>query len=59
MLFLLFAVTVVGSVLSGLTGLAGGAVILGGLMLFYAPVEALALHGWIMSVSNGARSLLW
>ncbi len=59
MLFLLFVVTVIGSVLSGLTGLAGGAVILGGLMLFYAPVEALALHGWIMSVSNGARSLLW
>lgn len=58
-LLLLFIVTTLGSLLSGLTGLAGGAVILGGLMLFFPAAESLALHGVVQSVSNGMRVVLW
>ncbi len=56
---LLFLVTTVGSLISGLTGMAGGALILGGLMLFFPATESLAMHGVVQSVSNGARALLW
>lgn len=58
-LALLFFVTVAGSLLSGLTGLAGGAVILGGLSLFYDPANALAMHGVVQGVSNGTRIVFW
>jgi len=56
---LLFIVTTLGSLLSGLTGLAGGAVILGGLMLFFPTAESLAMHGVVQSVSNGTRVMFW
>lgn len=58
-LILLFLVTVIGSLISGLTGLAGGAVILGGLSLFYDPANALAMHGVVQGVSNGTRIAFW
>jgi uncharacterized protein len=58
-LILLFIVTTLGSLLSGLTGLAGGAVILGGLMMFFPTAESLAMHGVVQSVSNGTRVLFW
>lgn len=48
-----------GSILSGLTGLAGGAVILGGLSLFYNPADALAMHGVVQGVGNGTRVFFW
>ena len=59
MFVLLFIVTTLGSLLSGLTGLAGGAVILGGLMLFFPTAESLAMHGVVQSVSNGTRVMFW
>lgn len=58
-LVLLFIVTTLGSLLSGLTGLAGGAVILGGLMMFFPTAESLAMHGVVQSVSNGTRVMFW
>ena len=58
-LVLLFIVTTLGSLLSGLTGLAGGAVILGGLMMFFPTAESLAMHGVVQSVSNCTRVLFW
>ena len=58
-LVLLFVVTVAGSTLSGLTGLAGGAVILGGLSLFYDPANALAMHGVVQGVGNATRIAFW
>jgi len=59
MLALLFVVTVIGSLISGLTGMAGGAVILGSLMFFFPAPDALALHGLIQALSNGLRSVVW
>lgn len=58
-LILLFIVTTLGSLLSGLTGMAGGAVILGGLMIFFPTAESLAMHGVVQSVSNGTRIIFW
>ncbi len=58
-LALLFPVTVLGGLLSGLTGLAGGAFILGALLFFYPAPEALALHGAIQLLSNGTRVAVW
>lgn len=58
-LVLLFLVTVIGSTLSGLTGLAGGAVILGGLSIFYDAATALAMHGVVQGVSNATRIVFW
>lgn len=55
----LFLVTIVGALISGLTGLAGGAVVLGGLMLFFPALEALAMHGVVQTASNGARVVFW
>jgi uncharacterized membrane protein YfcA len=59
MLILLFIVTVIGSLISGLTGMAGGAVILGSLMFFFPAADALALHGLIQALSNGLRVVSW
>jgi uncharacterized membrane protein YfcA len=56
---LLFMVTTIGALISGLTGLAGGAVVLGGLMLFFPALEALAMHGVVQTASNGARVAFW
>lgn len=58
-LIALFFVTIIGALISGLTGLAGGAVVLGGLMLFFPALEALAMHGVVQTASNGARVVFW
>jgi uncharacterized membrane protein YfcA len=54
-MLLLFVITTLAAILSGVTGLAGGAVILASLALFYEASEALALHGLLQAVSNGLR----
>lgn len=56
--FLLVLITLLGSLLSGLTGLAGGAVILGGLLFIYPPVTALALHAVAQVISNISRVIV-
>ena len=54
-LAILFVATTLAAILSGVTGLAGGAVILACLAIFYEAHEALALHGLLQAVSNGLR----
>lgn len=43
------------STLSGVLGMAGGMVLMGGLLLFYGPVEAIFLHGIIQAFANFQR----
>lgn len=59
----LFVSTTLAAILSGVTGLAGGAVILASLAMFFSATDALALHSLLQpyqmdleSRSRGARS---
>jgi len=55
---ILFAVATIGATVSALTGLGGGSVVLALLLIFYPPIEALALHSFTLLTSNFLRSSL-
>ncbi len=56
---LLFLLVLVGSLLTSLTGLGGGTLILAGLLLIYPPELALPLHSFTQFSANGLRTLLF
>jgi uncharacterized membrane protein YfcA len=56
---LLFILVTLGSLVSSLTGLAGGTLILAGLLLFFSPAMALPLHSFTQLSSNTLRSGLF
>jgi uncharacterized membrane protein YfcA len=56
---LLFILVTIGSFISSLTGLAGGTLILAGLLLFFSPSIALPLHSFTQLSSNSLRSGLF
>jgi uncharacterized membrane protein YfcA len=56
---LLFSLVAFGSFLTSLTGLGGGTLILGGLLLFYPPTLALPLHSFTQFSANGVRTGLY
>ena len=54
----LLAIAAIGTAaMSAVAGLGGGIVLLGILLLFYAPAEAIPIHAAIQLVSNGSRAL--
>jgi uncharacterized membrane protein YfcA len=53
---LLFFLVLSGSLITGLTGLGGGTLILAGLMLFYPPEIAVPLHSFTQLTANGIRA---
>jgi uncharacterized membrane protein YfcA len=55
---LLFIVATIGSCISALTGLGGGSIVLALLLMFYPPIEALALHSFTQLTSNFLRGFL-
>lgn len=55
---LILAVVLVTSTLSGVFGMAGGLILMGGLTLVLPTAQALALHGLTQMVSNGSRIVL-
>ncbi len=55
---LLFIVATIGSCVSALTGLGGGSIVLALLLIFYPPIEALALHSFTQLTSNFLRGFL-
>lgn len=55
---ILFIVAVIGSCVSALTGLGGGSIVLALLLMFYPPIEALALHSFTQLTSNFLRGFL-
>ena len=58
-LSLLFLLVLSGSLLTGLTGLGGGTLILAGLLLIYPPELALPLHSFTQFSANGLRTVLF
>jgi uncharacterized membrane protein YfcA len=59
-LILLFVLVTLGSLVSGITGLAGGTLILAGLLLIYPPELAIPLHSFTLLAANGLRvGLFW
>jgi uncharacterized protein len=59
-LFLLFVLVTGGSLITSLTGLGGGTLILAGLMLIYPPELAIPLHSFTQLAANGLRAgLFW
>lgn len=55
---ILFVVATIGSGISALTGLGGGSIVLALLLMFYPPIEALALHSFTQLTSNFLRGFL-
>lgn len=55
---LLFVVATFGAAISALTGLGGGSIVLALLLMFYPPLEALALHSFTQLTSNFLRGFL-
>lgn len=53
---LLFALVTVGSLISSLTGLGGGTLILAGLMLVFPPQVAIPLHSFTQMTANAIRA---
>lgn len=53
---LLFFLVTLGALISGLTGLGGGTVILAGLMIVYPPEVAIPLHSFTQFTANALRS---
>ena len=53
---LLFLLVFLGSLISSLTGLGGGSVILAGLMLVYPPEVAIPLHSFTQLMANVMRA---
>jgi len=58
-LVVLFLLVTFGSLLTSLTGLGGGTLILAGLLLFYPPEVALPLHSFTQLTANGIRTGLF
>lgn len=57
---LLFFLVAVGSLITSLTGLGGGTLILAGLLLVYPPELALPLHSFTQLAANGLRAgIFW
>ena len=56
---LLFLLVTLGSLITSLTGLGGGTLILAGLMLVYPPELAIPLHSFTQLTANGLRSGLF
>jgi uncharacterized membrane protein YfcA len=56
---LLFLLVTGGTLLTSLTGLGGGTLVLAGLMLVYPPELAIPLHSFTQLSANGLRSLLF
>ncbi len=56
---LLFLLVLAGSLLTSLTGLGGGTLILAGLLLVYPPELALPLHSFTQFSANGLRTLFF
>lgn len=56
---LLFVVATFGAAISALTGLGGGSIVLALLLMFYPPLEALALHSFTQLTSNFLRGFLY
>ncbi|HXH74404.1 MAG TPA: sulfite exporter TauE/SafE family protein [Bacteriovoracaceae bacterium] len=54
--FLLFLLVTLGSLITSLTGLGGGTLILAGLLLAYPPEVAIPLHSFTQLVANGLRA---
>ena len=53
---LLFGVTIVTSIISGVLGMAGGLVLLAALLVRLDPVVAIPVHGIVQLASNGSRA---
>jgi uncharacterized protein len=53
---LLFLLVTLGSLITGLTGLGGGTLVLAGLLLVYPPGLAIPLHSFTQLVANGLRA---
>ncbi|HXH30506.1 MAG TPA: sulfite exporter TauE/SafE family protein [Bacteriovoracaceae bacterium] len=58
-MFLLLALVTGGSLLTSLTGLGGGSLILAGLLLIYPPELAIPLHSFTQVTANGIRAGLY
>jgi uncharacterized protein len=56
---LLFLLVTLGSLITSLTGLGGGTLILAGLMLVYPPELAVPLHSFTQLVANGFRASIF
>lgn len=56
---MLFLLVTFGSLLTSLTGLGGGTLILAGLLLFFPPEVALPLHSFTQLTANGIRTGLF
>ncbi len=57
--FLLFSLVTVGSLITSLTGLGGGTLILAGLLLVYPPELAIPLHSFTQLMANGFRVVIF
>ncbi len=58
-MFLLFILVSFGSLITSLTGLGGGTLILAGLLLVYPPAMAIPLHSFTQVTANGLRAGLY
>lgn len=56
---LLFSLVTFGSLLTSLTGLGGGSLILAGLLLIYPPTLAIPLHSFTQFSANGLRAAIF
>ena len=57
-LVILCAAAFATSILSAIVGMAGGIILLTVMLLFYDPIEAIAVHGVVQLVSNGSRAAI-
>lgn len=53
------ALVVATAFLSGVFGMAGGMILMGGLLLILPVADAMVLHGITQLASNGSRAMLW
>lgn len=56
---LLFILVTIGSLITSLTGLGGGTLILAGLLLVYPPTLAIPLHSFTQFTANGLRAAIY
>lgn len=56
---LLFLLVTLGSLITSLTGLGGGSLILAGLLIIFPPALAIPLHSFTQLSANGLRALLF
>ena len=57
-LAILFVTAFLTAILSAIVGMAGGMTLLGVMLVFLAPLEAIPLHGAIQLASNFSRTLI-